>query len=275
MNEILVYNATFMEKLLGGWYKWWYFIRYNLSLASGGLFGNIYQSFGYFTESIVIFYLWYQNGNSTSIITYLLVGRIYKALSENYFYNAFGDNVLTGKVMSQLLAPQPFIFYLYFQMIGRRILRNIFEASAYIFSGFIFVYFTHVEIIFSLRLLILLAFIPITFSINHFFGIIIGSLAFFFKDSREFSSFAGAYLIFRNTMSGLILPLDRAPIAGFFVITPYAWVLHHQVQIYLGKYDNVQTGWALLGGVAWCVVLYLLAKLVFKLGLKRNESVGL
>ncbi|MEI6728993.1 MAG: hypothetical protein WCK98_05100 [bacterium] len=275
MIETLVYSPTITEKILGRWYKWWYIIKYNLSVASGGLFGNLYQSIGYFTESIVVFYLWYQNGNSATVITYLLVGRIYKALSENYFYNSFGDNVLTGKVISQLLIPQPFIFYLYFQMVGRRFIRNIFEASAYIFSGAIFIYFTHVEILFSWRLLVLLAFIPITFSINHFFGIIIGSLAFFLEDSREFSSFAGAYLIFRNMMSGLILPLDKAPAAGFFVLTPYAWVLHHQVQIYLGKYDNNQIVLAFIGGLTWCIILYFLAKLVFKLGLKRNESVGL
>jgi ABC-2 type transport system permease protein len=266
---------TLMQNILGKNYKWWYYIKYNLSVASGGLFGNIYQSFGYFTESIVIFYLWFQNGNSAAVITYLLVGRIYKALSENYFYNSFGDQVLSGKIVPQLLTPQPFIFYLYFQMIGRRFFRNIFETLAYVVSGIVFIYFTHVEILFSWRLLILLAFIPITFSINHFFGVIIGSLAFFFNDSREFSSFAGAYLIFRNTMSGLILPLDKAPAAGFFALTPYAWVLHHQVQIYLGKYDNNQTFLAFLAGTVWCLILYFLAKLVFKLGLKRNESVGL
>ena len=209
-----------MEKMLGSWYKWCYCIKYNLLIASGGFFGNIYQSLGYFSESIVI-------------------------------------------------------FYLYFQMIGRRFIRNIFEASAYVISGIVFIFFTHTEILFSWRLLILLAFIPITFSINHFFGIIIGSLAFFFNDSREFSSFAGAYLIFRNTMSGLILPLDKTPAAGFFVLTPYAWVLHHQVQIYLGKYSTVQSLLVFVGGLVWCIILYFLAKIILKIGLKRNESVGL
>jgi membrane-associated phospholipid phosphatase len=31
----------------------------------------------------------------------------------------------------------------------------------------------------------------------------------------------------------------------------------------------------ILGGFTWCIILYLLAKWVFKLGLKRNEAVGL
>ena len=31
----------------------------------------------------------------------------------------------------------------------------------------------------------------------------------------------------------------------------------------------------IFGGLTWCIILYFLAKLVFKMGLKKNESVGL
>jgi ABC-type uncharacterized transport system permease subunit len=47
------------------------------------------------------------------------------------------------------------------------------------------------------------------------------------------------------------------------------------MQIYLGKYDFNQTLMVFAGGIAWCIVLYFLAKWVFKMGLKRNEAVGL
>jgi ABC-2 type transport system permease protein len=57
--------------------------------------------------------------------------------------------------------------------------------------------------------------------------------------------------------------------------TPFAYILHYPMQIYLGKYDTNQTILVFLGGLAWCLALFILAKIVFKLGLKRNESVGL
>jgi ABC-type uncharacterized transport system permease subunit len=47
------------------------------------------------------------------------------------------------------------------------------------------------------------------------------------------------------------------------------------MQIYLGKYSPTETLMVVLGGIAWCLVLYFLANFVFKMGLKRNESVGL
>ncbi|MFM7853798.1 MAG: ABC-2 family transporter protein [Flammeovirgaceae bacterium] len=54
-----------------------------------------------------------------------------------------------------------------------------------------------------------------------------------------------------------------------------AFFAYYPAQIYLGKYDTDQTVLVFLGGIAWCGILYFLAKLVFRLGLKRNESVGL
>jgi ABC-type uncharacterized transport system permease subunit len=46
------------------------------------------------------------------------------------------------------------------------------------------------------------------------------------------------------------------------------------MQIYLGKYDPNQILQTFVGGIAWCIVLWVLARLVFKAGLKRNEAVG-
>lgn len=275
MTTAQTFQPTLLQKLLGRNYKWWYILRYNFTVASGGLGANFYQMLGTSFESLVVFYVWFSNGNSSEIITYLLVGRIYKSIPENYFYNALGQDVINGKIVNQIITPQPFIKVSYVQMVGRRFLRNLLESLSYIIAGVIFVAVTKVEIIFSWRFLILILFIPITFSINHFFGILIGSAGFFFKDSREFAGFTGSYLTLRSILSGMILPLDKAPFSGFFLLTPYAWVLHHQVQIYLGKYDTNQTILVFLGGIAWCVILYFLASFAFKMGLKRNESVGL
>jgi ABC-type uncharacterized transport system permease subunit len=275
MTQAQTFQPTFMQKFLGRNYKWWYILKYNLVAASGGLGANFYQMLGTSFESLVVFYVWFSNGNSSEIITYLLIGRIYKSIPENYFYNSFGQDVIDGKIVNQIITPQPFIKFLYVKMIGRRVLRNILESLSYILAGIIFVAVTKVEIIFSWRFLILILFIPITFSINHFFGVLIGAVGFFLKDSREFAGFAGSYLTLRSILSGMILPLDKAPFSGFFQLIPYAWVLHHQVQIYLGKYTPFENFYVLLGGIFWCIILYFLANFVFKMGLKRNESVGL
>lgn len=47
------------------------------------------------------------------------------------------------------------------------------------------------------------------------------------------------------------------------------------VQIYLSRYNWFETVLVFLGGLAWCIILYLIARLIFRMGLKRNEAVGL
>ena len=57
--------------------------------------------------------------------------------------------------------------------------------------------------------------------------------------------------------------------------TPFTYLLHHPMQIYLGKYSALETLYVFGGGIVWCVILYYLVKWVFKMGLKRNEAIGL
>jgi ABC-2 type transport system permease protein len=160
-------------------------------------------------------------------------------------------------------------------MIGRRLIRNLLVLVSYILATAISVYlFAKVEIDFS-KILILIGFVPITFVINHFIGCLLGSLAFFMKDRHDFDSMADIWETFKTIIAGFIIPLDKLPFSGFLQFLPTSWLLHRPMQIYLNKYSPLETFYVFLGGLVWCLVLYFLAKWVFKLGLKRNESVGL
>ena len=55
----------------------------------------------------------------------------------------------------------------------------------------------------------------------------------------------------------------------------FAFTFYHPMQIYLGKYSILETIYVFGGGIVWCIILYYSAKWVFKMGLKRNEAVGL
>jgi ABC-type uncharacterized transport system permease subunit len=76
-------------------------------------------------------------------------------------------------------------------------------------------------------------------------------------------------------LSGSLIPFDANPYLNFLKYTPFSYYAYHPMQIYLGKYDTITTTQVFAGGLAWCFVLYFLAKFVFKAGLKRNEAVGL
>jgi ABC-2 type transport system permease protein len=82
-------------------------------------------------------------------------------------------------------------------------------------------------------------------------------------------------LILTPFLAGSLMFLSTNSITKSFVYLPWSFLVHHPMQIYLGKYDINQTILVFLGGIFWCVILYFLANFVFKMGLKRNESVGL
>jgi ABC-2 type transport system permease protein len=99
-----------------------------------------------------------------------------------------------------------------------------------------------------------------------------GFSAFFMHENwgiMELSSVTNQYA------SGKTFPLNLVWFVSPLALLPFAFNFHHPMQIYLGKYSNLEIFYVFLGGLTWCLVLYFLAKLVFKMGLKRNEAVGL
>jgi ABC-2 type transport system permease protein len=117
--------------------------------------------------------------------------------------------------------------------------------------------------------------IPFAFLVNYLIGYIIGAIAFYFKDEGTYTSFTRAHEAVNNVLVGLIIPLDKLTFLPFAIHLPQAWITHHPMQIYLGKYSTSEIFYTFGGGIAWCLVLWIVARLVFKAGLKRNEAVGL
>ena len=77
---------------------------------------------------------------------------------------------------------------------------------------------------------------------------------------------------------GVIFPYNLISIdwlRSALQISPWSFIVYHPMQVYLGKYTPLETIYVFLGGIFWCIILYFLCKFILKLGLKRNESVGL
>lgn len=269
------YQPSFLEKLFGKNYKWWFVIIYNVKFANAGLAGTLIMGLSLILETLTTTYVWSQAAASSNIFTYLLVGRIYRTLSENNFYNSLSEDINSGKITTDLMRPQPILVFWFVKMVGRRFFRNLINVQFYILATIIAM-FLFAKIDFNLtQIPLLIFFLPISFVIQHFLGNIIGSFSFFVSNKRDWYSALIVWENLKYILVGLIIPLDKLPFANFLQFLPTSFFLHHPMQIYLGKYDFNRTILVFAGGIFWCIILYFLAKLVFKMGLKRNESVGL
>jgi len=175
----------------------------------------------------------------------------------------------TGKISRYLMSPSSFGKILFFRTIGRSLVGNL--QSLLVLAAFGLIFISNLQGTFNFFWLIP-TFI-FTIFIKYFLAISLGFLAFWFI---EVEGFVEAYRAISIFLAGNVVPLNIIPFFGNYLIaTPFAFTFYHPMQIYLGKYDTNQTISVFLGGLTWCIVLYILAKIVFRLGLKRNESVGL
>ena len=264
-----------LEFLLKNKYKWYELIKYNIKVAGSGSFVNFMGVISNVIFITALMYIWSTKSASQEIFTYLLIGRIYKSIGENYFYGTLSYDILIGKLSNKLLLPTSIFFHYFFLMIGRRIFRNLLELIGYTISTILCVYFFIAPIFNLLSALFILLLVPITFFINHLIGSLVGCIAFNIKNKRDFDGIDKVWNRVRDVVSGGLIPLSMLPYSGFFSILPTSFILHHPMQIYLGKYNSSEIIMTFVGGISWCFVLFILARVVFKIGMKKNEAVGL
>jgi ABC-2 type transport system permease protein len=273
------HTPTLMEKLLGKNYKWWYILKYYFKSNGTGLSGFLVSQIADIVQVLGITYIWIINNSPNQVITYLIIGRIFKSLSDCFLAEVVAPEVASGKISNYLMLPTPFMPFYFFREVGRRIVFNTGRAISLLIAVTIF--FSYIDLkILSLNNLIVLPFLVVlSFVLSFFTEFIVGFSMSFFDDKRNYEGLRKAYnglAGMGGILTGIIIPLDKLPLYKEFIqFLPTTFFLHHPMQIFLGKYNFQETLAVFAGGLAWCLILYFLAKFVFKLGLKKNEAVGL
>lgn len=282
-NLTSTYQPTFLEKLLGRNYKWWFLFITSLRSDTTYFSQNVFYMFSAVIKNLLFILVWYINFLSGStllslqeIVHYFIVGALVSALlysdSNTWF---LAHQIQSGKLSNLLLSPSSLFKWIFFNDLGRGVLQMSVQVSLTLGLLVIANYFLPI----NLSLFSLVAFgLILIFSrlILFLMGILQACAAFWFTEIWGITSIVSN---FWTLSSGEMFPLHV--LTGFFQVffftffLPFPFLFYYPTQIYLGNYNTNQTLLVFAGGIIWCVVLYFFAKLVFKLGLKRNESVGL
>ena len=276
LSRITLPHNTFLQKLLGDNYKWWFIAKFYFKSNTVYRWNSLMWLLGSLVMVLGTILVWYINFSGKSnfeiefsqVFTYFIVGEALIFGSAIQF--DIGENIQDGKLISRLLRPTDCLFYYVCRAFGYQFFENISKLLIYSFIGLIFAQFLILPSFWNFCFFILLS--VLAYFINTLIGIIVGLTAFWF------TAFFGSASFFDNLkllFSGKFFPLHALPIFRFSSFLPFAFTFYHPMQIYLGKYDNFQIILVFLGGILWCILLYFLARFVFKMGLRRNESVGL
>jgi ABC-2 type transport system permease protein len=77
-------------------------------------------------------------------------------------------------------------------------------------------------------------------------------------------------------VSGHMFPIDLlgAPWAGILKMMPFQYMAYFPAAVFLGKIQGMALLWGLLAQTGWAVGLILLARGLFRLGLRRYSAYG-
>lgn len=277
MSKILnktQFKETFLQKLLGQNYKWWFLLKYEYKRSNGHFYSFIFVNIVRAIEFLTVIYVWKINNSPAEVITYLCLGRVFERMISSPFGMVLGSSIDSGKITRDLVLPQNQLVYYFISDPGFNQMRQFFGGIITLILA-LAVFSQDIKLSFSFLWLVL--FLPIAILIRFYANILIGLIAFWVRERANNTAIMGGAYMIMGILAGEIIPLNLVLKDNFLFLqfSPFAYFLHLPIQIYLGKYNLEQTFLVFFGGVFWSVLLYFIAKLVFRLGLKKNESVGL
>jgi ABC-2 type transport system permease protein len=113
----------------------------------------------------------------------------------------------------------------------------------------------------------------LAFLVGFFFEASVGMVGFWFLEVTSL-----LYIVMTLTffISGQLIPLDLlpAPWAGLLKVLPFQYMAYFPAVVFLGKIKGRELALHLLGELAWALVFMVLARVLYRLGLRRYSAYG-
>lgn len=233
-------------------------------------------------ELVILIVMWtaiFQNatviGSMTlkEMITYLLVGNLFRVMVRNFLSDAVARDIKEGQLSLSLVKPMGYFTYIMTKEIGRISVATLLSAISQVIVCAIFFN----SLIFNLDpfyLLLILVMLILAFFTELLLSYLIGLIAFW---TDEIDGIYSSIDSLKRFFSGGYFPLSLLPqsFVTLSFLLPFAYSFYVPTQLYLRKID-LTTG---LKGVAvqliWIGVLSLIIKFVWTRGLKNYEGVGI
>jgi ABC-2 type transport system permease protein len=113
----------------------------------------------------------------------------------------------------------------------------------------------------------------LSFLVGFFFEVSVGMVGFWFL---EVTSLLYIVMTLNFFISGHMLPIDLLPQpwSGLLKVLPFQYMAYFPAVVFLGKVKGMTLVLFLLGELFWAVVFMVLARALYRLGLKRYSAFG-
>lgn len=207
------------------------------------------------------------------MVSYIVVGWVFMFTTNNYgFEENVSRDIRLGHLTNYLLKPVSYLKYVSTVAIGRVIIAFgfvILQSALYVS-----IFGSRMTIDLNLqKILILAAMLFLAFFIKLLFAIIIGMVSFWMMYVNGLMTFSNTLMKF---FSGAYFPLVILPavFVKLSLVFPFAYTFFVPVQFFLGKITYAEALRGMGVQIIWLMLLYFIAKIIYKIGLKKYESVG-
>lgn len=207
------------------------------------------------------------------MLTYVLIGNLFNVMVRSWAHQVVSRQIHEGTLSNFLVQPVNYFHYFIFREIGRHSLPTGFSILSQLL---VMAFFYSVIIIntSALVLLVIAAMLILAFITELLISFLIGSIAFWTDETDGIYATIGRLQRF---FSGGYFPLNLLP-AAFLSASyalPFAYSIFVPTQLYLGKESIAEGVQGLLVQVVWIAALYLVIQVVWRMGLKKYEGVGI
>jgi len=230
--------------------------------------------FNYIVEITVYTFVWlaiYNSGsqvadmNFNEITTYYI---LVISLNPIIFWGIneiLGEAIREGEILRELLNPISYFNYYFGIRIGELIESSIVGILTFIICSLIFKVLLPSSL---LNLIFFILLISLAILVVYFFELILGIIAFYTNSIWGIEMFKRAILsIFSGMIATIVLfPDFLQKIANFL---PFKDCIYTPVNIYFGKLETLEIIKVIFKQCIWIIILYIIAKILFKKAIKN------
>lgn len=257
-------------------YKYWYLFCYNYRSNTAYRWSSLSWLFGHLFMIAGTIYIWYissVNGstlfNFKEIFTYYIIGGLI-SISNGVHYN-IGNRISSGKLSNLMISPSSAIMRCVVSDSGWHIFSNFINTILLIGIAIIGREYIFLPNEISALIFTFLA-AMVGFVTQIYINLIFGMLAFWMTDAWGIFDLQGNIT---NILSGKLIPLSVLPFTSLISALPFAFFYYLPIQIFMQKYNNIQSLQIVLTGFVWILALHIFTRYIWKRGLKKFEAVGL
>lgn len=228
----------------------------------------------------LVYYLWkavfstrgtLQGFSWDEMRTYIVLAYVVNTLLSFQSLMRVMNTIRTGEVASELLRPLDFLGSQLAQAIGSACIEGVMSSGIALLTSFLFLDIIAPQTPLTLGLFLLS--VCLGFLIKFLLGYLVALLCFYTVNALGLIWAQTAVI---NLFSGALIPLAFFPdwLRQIILVTPFQGIVYTPVALYLGKIQGTGVWQALGTQFIWVIILWLTARLFWRMSIRRLDIQG-